>query len=242
VLDELLSIDPQSLDDDELRAHVAALGQLAERVEAARLGALGEWDARALWAYDGAANGAGWLAAQGNVARGTASSCLRSARRLRTMPVTREAVREGRLAPAKAKLLAGVINPRTEAAFARDEDVLVAEARHLTVDETAMLLRRWRLLADEDGPRPADDHDADNAHCSQPTPWSRWPAGPAAPSADPAPDPSSGSSPPATPSAGQHPRVSAPHPTVSARHPTDPILGLIQPPANNRNPICTERP
>ena len=52
-----LDIEVSSLDDDSLREHVLALGALADQVEAARLAALGEWDARTVWAIDGAASG-----------------------------------------------------------------------------------------------------------------------------------------------------------------------------------------
>ena len=155
------------MDDDSLRDQVVALGALADRVDAARLAALAEWDRRALWSADGAASGAAWLAAQGNVARGAAAAAVRAGRRLAALPVAGPAVFDGRLAPAKARLLVGVINPRTEQAFARDEAVLVDQIRRLTVDDTAKLLRRWSMLADADGPRPADDHDHDTASCSQ---------------------------------------------------------------------------
>ena len=57
------------LDDAALGALVVELQRQADRLEAARLRVLGEWDARAVWALDGACNGASWLVAQGNVAR-----------------------------------------------------------------------------------------------------------------------------------------------------------------------------
>ena len=162
-----LDVEVSSLDDDSLRDQVLALGALADRVDAARLAALAEWDRRALWSTDGAASGAAWLAAQGNVARGAAAAAVRAGRRLATLPVAGPAVFDGSLAPAKGRLLVGVINPRTQEAFARDEQVLVDQIRTLTVDDTAKVLRRWSMLADADGPRPADDHDHDTASCSQ---------------------------------------------------------------------------
>ena len=162
-----IDVDVSSLDDDALRDQVLALSTRADQVEAARLAALAEWDRRAVWAVDGAVSGASWLAARGNVTRGAASSAIRSGRRLAAMPVAGPAVFAGTLCPAKGRLLVGVINPRTEEAFTRDEQMLVEQIRELPVDDAAQFLRRWAMLADADGPRPDDDHDHDTAHCSQ---------------------------------------------------------------------------
>jgi hypothetical protein len=161
-----------AMSDAELADHVAALGALADEVEAARLAAVGEWDARAVWALDGAPNGAVALAAHGRLARSTAGGIVRAARRLRAMPVTAAALEEGRLVPAKARLLANAINPRTEEAFARDEALLVEQAASLTVDQTATMVRFWLLRADVDG-AGGHDHDHDVAHLSQ-TWQGRW--------------------------------------------------------------------
>ena len=162
-----IDVDVSGLADDDLADRVLALGSLADRIEAARLAALAEWDRRAVWAVDGACSGASWLAARGNVTRGAASSAIRAGRRLATLGVAGPAVFAGTLCPAKGRLLVGVINPRTEEAFARDEQMLVDEIRRLGVDDAAQFLRRWAMLADADGPRPNDDHDHDTAHCSQ---------------------------------------------------------------------------
>ena len=151
---------PKEMADAELGAYVEHLCLLADQVEAARLAALSEWDARAVFAYDGAPNGATWLASRGRLGRAQAAGMVRTARQLRTMPATAAALAEGELAPAKVRLFARAINERTEAAFARDEEVLVAEASKLTVDQTATLIRFWVMRADPDGPdQPGCDDD-----------------------------------------------------------------------------------
>jgi hypothetical protein len=169
---EHLEIDPAALDDDALRALVVDLQGEADRVEALRLKVLGEWDARAVWATDGACNGASWLAAQGNVARSQASGFLHDARRLRTMVGTTTALAEGALAPAKARLLSRAINERTREAFARDEQVLIDTLSGLSVDEAAEVVRFWQKGADQDGPDPRD-REANAAWLSQ-TLNGRW--------------------------------------------------------------------
>jgi hypothetical protein len=149
-------VDVKALDDAGLEALVVSLQEDAARLEARRLAVLGEWDARAVWALDGACNGASWLAARGDVARGPTAGMLRDARHLRSLPATAQALAAGTLAPATARLLARIRNERTEAALARDEAVLVDTVAGLSVDEAAQVLRYWARSVDADGPDPRD--------------------------------------------------------------------------------------
>jgi hypothetical protein len=153
---ELLDVDPAGLDDEALAALVVELEDRADRVEAARLRVLGEWDARAVWAADGAYSGVGWLAARGSKPRAALSALLRDARQLRQMPETAAAVWEGRLAPAKGRVLCRAVNPRTRETFSRDESMLVVTLARLTVDEAGQAVRFWMRHADVDGPDPRD--------------------------------------------------------------------------------------
>ena len=149
-------VDVHQLGDAALAALVVELQEQADRLEAVRLAVLGEWDARAVWALDGACTGASWLAAQGNVARAPMAGLLRDARHLRSMPETAAALAEGRLAPATARLMARVLNERTAGAFARDEETLVDTLGGLAVEEAAQALRWWQRSVDQDGPDPRD--------------------------------------------------------------------------------------
>jgi hypothetical protein len=148
--------DVGQLDDAALEALVVELQDEAARLEARRLEVLGEWDARAVWATDGACSGASWLAARGDVARGPTAGLLRDARHLRAAPVTAEALAAGTLAPATARLVARVRTERSAAAFARDEAMLVDTVAPLSVDDAAVVLRYWARQADLDGPDPRD--------------------------------------------------------------------------------------
>ncbi len=149
---ESSDIEPSGLGDAALAELVVELQAQSDRLEALRLRALGEWDARAVWALDGACNGASWLAALGNVARAPMSGLLHDARRLRAMPVTAGALNDGSLAPAKARLLARAVNDRTREAFERDEQTLVDTIAGLTVDDAAQLIRYWQRAADPTAP------------------------------------------------------------------------------------------
>lgn len=158
--------DVSGLDDESLRELVVGLEAESDRLEALRLKVLGEWDARAVWAVDGACNGAGWLAALGRQSRGACAGAVRDARTLRTMPTTAAALEAGRLAPAKARLLARAVNARTREAFVRDEAVLVELLAGLSVDHAAQAVRFWSRNADADGPKP-DSRDANFWHMSR---------------------------------------------------------------------------
>jgi hypothetical protein len=172
---DITGVDPATMGDVELSAHVERLGALADQIEAARLAALDVWDARAVWALDASPSGATWLAVRGRVSRAQAAGMLRTARTLRSMPLTASAVREGSLVPAKARVMAAALNDRVMEAFARDEEFLVSEARRFTVDQTAQMMRFWVMRADADGADDdaMDDHDDDRAHFSQ-TFRGRW--------------------------------------------------------------------
>jgi hypothetical protein len=86
--------------------------------------------------------------------------------------VTAAALAEGRLVPAKARVMAVAVNERIEERFAADEAMLVDQAVGLTVDQTATVMRSWAMRADQDGPDD-DDCDDDNLHVSQ-TFGGRW--------------------------------------------------------------------
>lgn len=172
---DIVAVDPRAMGDAELSVHVERLCALADQVEAARLAALDVWDARAVWALDASPNGATWLAVRGRLSRAQAAGMLRTARQLRSMPATAAAVAHGELAPAKARVMAAVLNDRVMDVFARDEELLVGQAKKFTVDQTAQMMRFWVMRADAEGADDdaMDDHDHDQAHLSQ-TFRGRW--------------------------------------------------------------------
>ncbi len=149
----LWEVEPESLTDGELTAYVRELDQVRSRAEAAMARAVAVWDARKVWANDGATSATAWLAHRCRLSRSSASVMVRTARRLASMPLTRAASESGELCFAKAVLLASAAHrsDKTRAVFARDEQLLVSHARRLTVDQTALMLQHWLLQADPDG-------------------------------------------------------------------------------------------
>ena len=142
-------------------------------VEIAMARAVAAWDARMVWANDGATSGTAWLAYRCELSRGSAATLVRTARRLRLMPLTEAAAGRGELGGAKVVLLANAAGRSETAAkaFERDEEMLVTHARELTVDQTAQFLRHWLLRADPDGGRGDANGDGDRLHVSDHLRW-----------------------------------------------------------------------
>lgn len=165
---ELWEVDPDSLTDAELSALVQQLDAQRSRVEVAMARAVAAWDARMVWANDGATSGTAWLASRCELSRGSAATLVRTARRLRLMPLTEAAAGRGELGGAKVVLLANAAGRSETAAkaFERDEEMLVTHAHELTVDQTAQFLRHWLLRADPDGGRGDANGDGDRLHVS----------------------------------------------------------------------------
>jgi hypothetical protein len=162
----LWEVEPESLTDAELTAYVRELDAVRSRAEAAMARAVAVWDARKVWADDGATSATSWLAHRCGLSRSSAAVLVRTARRLRSMSLTRRANEGGELCFAKAVLLAsaGHRSDKTLEVFARDEQLLVDHARGLTVDQTAQMLQHWLLRADPDG--GPDKGDGDRLHVS----------------------------------------------------------------------------
>ena len=131
--------------------------------------AVAAWDAGKAWAYDGATSGTSWLAHRCGLSRSSAAALVRTARRLRSMPSDLgDSVGRRSCRSPKAVLLASAAcrSDRTREVFARHEEVLVEHARRLTVDQTALMLQHWLLLADPDRTRSGREGDQLHVSCT----------------------------------------------------------------------------
>ena len=151
---------------------IVALLDLADRVQAALVDRVAQFDAAEGWEADGAYSFACWLGARADVGRGEAGQLRRLARTLRTMPATEAAVAEGKLSVAKARVLAEVINPRTRARFEEQESFLIDQVQGLDLDAAKLAARYWKRLADPDG---HDPHDPTRNRAAMTREWGdRW--------------------------------------------------------------------
>ncbi|HEU5151264.1 MAG TPA: HNH endonuclease [Iamia sp.] len=144
---DLIDVDPESLTDAEITAHLLALHRLTARVEGALVAATGVFDRRRLHAADAARTTAGWLAARVDRTRTRSGADVEVARALRAMPVVAAAFRAGRLGRAKVDLLVATRIPEVAEVFAEQEAWLVAEVVDLRVGDANRFLRSWQEAA-----------------------------------------------------------------------------------------------
>ncbi len=143
-------VDLGSMTGDELSARIREIEAERNRIDICLAETVAALDARQHWAADGAISPSTWLAWQCDMSRGSARRLVRTARRLRSMPLTVAAAKAGRLGAAKVVLLARAAGHGDAAAdaFARHEAVLVEHAQKLSVDQLAVLLREWLMRVD----------------------------------------------------------------------------------------------
>jgi hypothetical protein len=148
VVGRLNEMDPSALADPEsivgLQRHLASLEAITSRATAA-------FDAADSWAPDGARNAAAWITATCRLKKSEARRRVRRGRELRFLPETTRAWVGGDITGAHVDVMISLRGPATEAALARDEGLLVGQARRLTFAQFAGAAAYWRQLADPDG-------------------------------------------------------------------------------------------
>lgn len=135
---------------------ILALTDLVDRAQARLVDRAGAFDAAQGYKADGAYSLACWIRARADVTRAESLQLERLARRVRDMPATDEAVKDGKLSVAKARVLASAVNDRTRDRFAEHEGFLVGMVQGLSVDDAQVAIDYWRRRADTDGPDPSD--------------------------------------------------------------------------------------
>lgn len=161
----------RSVEDDELSRAEAVDALLRMERSATRLaatvGALAtDLEARGAHEQDASRSMADWLAARTGERRATTGSRMHLARKLRTMPVTSDALDVAEITESHAQVLARALTCRTAEAFVRDEELLVGLARKLTADQLVQAIEFWMRKNDPDGPEP-DPENRDRFFMSQ---------------------------------------------------------------------------
>jgi Domain of unknown function (DUF222) len=148
VVDSVCDADPVALADCET---LEALYRQLDRLEAAVCRASAAFDAGGEWQADGARSAAAWIATRRRMPMDTARRRVRLGRALRHLPAAEEAWVAGDVGAAHVSLLARARKPATEDALARDEAILVDQARELQFRNFSQTLAYWVQLADPDG-------------------------------------------------------------------------------------------
>ncbi|HYI60844.1 MAG TPA: DUF222 domain-containing protein [Acidimicrobiales bacterium] len=141
--DALVALVPGASSEEELRQALVMVDRLRARLDGVAAGLVGSFDARCVWAADGARDAAGWVAARTDASRSSASAEVRVARAVRDMPAVEVAAVTGRLGREKVRALAWARQPGLEEAFALCEEQLVTEVTGTTVAGAWCYLRRW---------------------------------------------------------------------------------------------------
>ena len=147
-VDCLAQSGPSSCADAE---SIESLHRQLARVEAFVTAATAAFDASGEWASDGARNASAWLAVRCRLPKAHARRMVRRGRALRQLPISSEAWSDGEISGAHVDTLAALRRPVTEDALARDEVMLVGQARTLRFDAFTRAAAYWEQFADPDG-------------------------------------------------------------------------------------------
>ncbi|MGH9192203.1 MAG: DUF222 domain-containing protein [Acidimicrobiales bacterium] len=150
-IDELLALDPDTLDDAELADVVVGLRRHQARLAAATARLTAAFEARRVYEVDGSRSCGTWVAQRCRLPVGQARAEVWLGRRLRAMPATAETFAAGGISPRHASVLASLAGGRTAECFGRDEVMLVGFARTMPWADFCRAVEYWRQHADPDG-------------------------------------------------------------------------------------------
>jgi Domain of unknown function (DUF222) len=133
------------------------LHQLSSRFDSFMTEAIAAFEKSEEWAADGAKTASAWIATRCRVSRVATRRRVRLGRTLRHLPEVAQAWREGEIGGDQAQAIAYARRRRTEAAMARDEEVLVSQAKELGFEDFSRVLAYWKQLADSDGAEDSEE-------------------------------------------------------------------------------------
>lgn len=163
-LDSLLAVDPNELTDAELHEFVTTMQRQRHRMAAAAAAAISAWDARMVWADNGAGSAAVRLANETSSSPSSAGVDVKRARRLRTMPHVSRALAAGELSPDHVDLLAKANQPWRNAVFAEHEESLVEQCKVLRFRDARKMIDYWCARADAVAAEDRAERQRNGAH------------------------------------------------------------------------------
>lgn len=150
-LDELVEHDLSGLADAEVHELVMGLLRARSRVDGALYTALDVWDARKVWSDDGSKSAASRIAAESGWKKAAAHQAVARARKLRAMPATGAAIREGRLSGDYVEVLHDAAQVELAVPFTEYEPMLVDACVTVGFAEACRQVKRWVAEHDPDG-------------------------------------------------------------------------------------------
>jgi hypothetical protein len=137
------------------RESMVCLVRQLSRLESVTTNAAHAFEASGEWGLDGAKTAGAWLARRCSLPRAMGRRFVRRGRNLRHLPVVAQAFADGEITSAHLDLVASVRRDCTEEALARDENLLVKQARRLPFEHFTRAVTYWEQLADQDGTEDA---------------------------------------------------------------------------------------
>lgn len=147
-LEALVCSDPSEMAD---ASSLEALESDLCRLEAFVAKVVSAFEASGACAEEGARSATLWLASRCRLPRPAARRQVRVGQALAGLPACEEAFAAGEITAGHVEAVARLRRNATEEALARDEAMLVDQAKGLRFDQFARLLAYWEQLADPDG-------------------------------------------------------------------------------------------
>ena len=165
-VDDLCEADPARLADKEA---VKTLHRQLARLDAVTTKATAAYDASGDWEESRARSRAAYLADMANLPLPEARRRISNGRALRHMPLVEEVWLAGDISSAHVATLAGACSEKRRETFARDEKVLLDDAKVLRFGQFWRAVAYWEQLADPDGVEDdaADERDQRELFFSQ---------------------------------------------------------------------------
>jgi Domain of unknown function (DUF222) len=161
-LEALIASGAENYGDGE---SMETLHRLSSRLDSFVTEATAAFESGEQWAADGAKSAASWISSCCRVPRASALRRVRLGRKLRYLPLVAQAWSEGDIGEDAAKAIAWARRHRTEAAMARDEEMLVAQAKELGFEDFSGVLAYWKQLADPDGAEASEEEKKASRDC-----------------------------------------------------------------------------
>jgi hypothetical protein len=163
-VDDVLALAGPDLSDGELHRLVVELRAAQNRLAIGAATVLSAWESRAVWCSDGSRSAAHRLARETHCSVRTAKIDVQRARKLESMPATREAVLEGRMSLDHVDLLGRANQPWRDAVFADHEHRLVEQCAELSFHDAGKLVAYWIHRADAEAAEEHAEREYEAAH------------------------------------------------------------------------------
>lgn len=139
---------------------------IRDQLDAAITQAAGEFDAAELWDLDAATSMHAWLREHTGMTSRQAARTVAVSRRLRSLPVTAAAWRDGSLTSGQIDAIVANVPRRHLELFAEQEAAIVPSLAGLPTDDTVIAMQHWRAKADGTDDPPTDREPTRSLHLS----------------------------------------------------------------------------